>query len=80
VAKYDPLRDHLHRGTEPVAMSFDTIAELVGGLPASASRHRAWWANDASHVHAHAWLDVGRSVQSVDLTSRQVCFSARAAP
>jgi hypothetical protein len=78
VAKYDALRDYLFRaGAAEVRMSFDEIGDLVGGLPSSAFRHRAWWANDRSHVQARAWLDAGREAVEVDLTGKWVRFSAR---
>lgn len=34
---------------------------IVGGLPASARKHAAWWANGPkSHAHAAAWGSAGR--------------------
>ena len=81
MAKYDPLRD-LSRphGTDVVRLTMDEIAALVpGGLPPSAYRHGAWWANDGhhSHVQARAWLDVGRAA-TPDLGARTVTFDRRA--
>jgi hypothetical protein len=79
MAKYDPLFEHLCRsGDGPVEMSFDEIEALVGPLPATASRQRAWWANEAAggrHVQAHAWVNAGRQVESVDVDRRRVRFS-----
>ena len=43
-------------------------------LPASASRHRPWWANDPSHSQARAWLSLGRTVDHVHMDSRRVLF------
>ena len=78
--KYDPRFEHLCRGGDgPVEMSFDEIAWLVGGLPASAERWQAWWANVAEggrHVQARAWLNAGREVEEVDRVTRRVGFSA----
>jgi len=79
MAKYDALRERLQRGAEPVSLTFDAIADLVGGLPASAYRHDAWWANDATHVQARAWLDAARTITRVDRSGQQVRFSAPAA-
>ncbi len=80
VAKYDPLFDHLCRaGDGPVEMTFEEIDRLVGGLPASATRWPAWWANEAAgsrHVQARAWLEAGREVEYVDRAGRRVRFSA----
>ena len=77
MAKYDPLFEHLCRvGDDPVDMSFDEVAALVGGLPASAERHRAWWGNevDPQHVQAKAWINAGREVSAVDLAAKTVTF------
>jgi hypothetical protein len=66
--KYTPLYDLLaaaaRRGDVAVQLRLDDIAKLVGGLPASAHDHRAWWAN-GSHAHAAAWLDAGWNVAVV---------------
>ena len=52
MAKYDPMFEHLSRaGDGQVETAFDDIAALVGGLPASAARHRAWWANEPGGRH-----------------------------
>lgn len=59
-------------------MSFDDIDTLVDGLPASAERWPAWWANEATgsrHVQARAWLDAGREVEHLDRVGRKVRFS-----
>ncbi len=78
MGKYDSLRDRLNvRIDQPVTMTFAEIDRIVpGGLPPSARKHRAWWANHAgTHVHAEAWLDVGRTVDAVDLNMQSVTFS-----
>lgn len=79
VAKYDPLFEKLCRlGDDEVTVTFDEMHDLVGGLPASPERHRAWWANetDGRHVQARAWLNAGPEVVEVDLDGRTVRFSA----
>lgn len=78
MAKYDPLFEFLCRADDDeVELAFDEVAALVGGLPSSATKHRAWWANEPGgrHVQAHAWLNAGREVVSVDLARRRVLFS-----
>ena len=51
MAKYDPLFEHLCRADDAeLEMAFDDGAALVGGLPASAASHRAWWANETAAV------------------------------
>lgn len=75
VAKYDALRLHLEGATDSeVSISFDEVADLVGGLPSSALNHRAWWANDVTHVHGRAWMSVGWQVADVNLGARRVRF------
>jgi hypothetical protein len=72
--KYAPLREYLASVRGAVELSFDNIEGIVGSLPASARNHRAWWANDATHVQARAWLDAGRRVASVELGRGRVRF------
>ena len=80
MAKYEPLFDFLCRADDgPVELPFDELERLVGPLPASASEHQAWWANEAEggrHVQARAWINAGREVESVDRIGRRVRFSA----
>ena len=79
MAKYDALFEHLCRaGDGPLELTFDEVGGLVGGLPATAERLRAWWSNDPGgrNGHARAWLDAGREVVGVDLAARRVSFSA----
>ncbi|MCC7389996.1 MAG: hypothetical protein IT431_14640 [Phycisphaerales bacterium] len=75
MAKYDPLRNHLTRAAQPrLTMTFDQVAALVGPLPRSVWDHRAWWANDPTHVHGNAWLAAGYRVDSVDQSRGIVTF------
>lgn len=74
MGKYDGLRDHLrYSRDDAVEMTFDAVADLVGGLPPSASNYRGWWAND-SKVQAEAWRAAGFHVERVTLERRQVRF------
>lgn len=77
MSKYDPLREYLRgRTTATMTLPFASIADVVpGGLPASAYRHGAWWANSTSHVQALAWLDAGWVTTSLSLTGRTVTFT-----
>ncbi len=61
---------------ERAALTFEQIEALIGGpLPASARRHRAWWANDSvAHTHSRLWLDVGWRVGIVNMTEERVMF------
>ena len=53
--KYRPLREHLSgtAGTR-VRLTFAEVEDLVGRLPESAYRHRAWWGNNDGNVEARA--------------------------
>lgn len=73
VGKYEALGDHLQQlNGGAVELSFAEVAELVGGLPESAYRHRAWWANDRSYVQARGWLESGWQVDEVSLNRQRV--------
>ena len=78
-SRYDPLRRYLAGRSEPVVrLSFADIEHIIGGpLPASARRHRPWWANErsGSHVHASAWMGAGRRTANVDLNLGTVDFT-----
>lgn len=79
-AKYVPLARYLLNAvptSNTVSMTFPEIEERLGvNLPASARRHRPWWANDTSggHVQATAWLSVGWKVAKVSLPGEHVIF------
>lgn len=62
MSRYNALTTKLLTHTEPTVMlSFEELDRIVGGLPDSAKKHRAWWANKrTSQPHARAWLDAGR--------------------
>jgi hypothetical protein len=58
-------------------MTFREIEAVIGRpLPASARRHRPWWANDATgHAHARAWLDAGYRTEEVDMAGEKLVFA-----
>lgn len=81
MGKYAPLGRLLakkgEQGQTRVELTFDQIEAVIPGqLPASASEHRAWWANTAtSHVQAQeGWLESGWKVDSTDLETETVVF------
>jgi hypothetical protein len=78
MSKYEPLQHFLRSQREPVVtLTFTQIESILGReLPASARRYRPWWANEeaGTHVHARAWLDVGRRSTNVDLNNGSVDF------
>lgn len=61
-SKYEALTTYLSGCPEPVVvMTFSELDRLVGGLPVSAQKHQAWWANTrTAQPHAHYWLDAKR--------------------
>ena len=76
--RYEPLTQYLSLRAEPVVkMSFADVERVLGRpLPASARRHRPWWANEqgGTHSHALAWLGAGRRTANVDLNFATVEF------
>ena len=79
VGKYGELVMMLREaGTNEVTLSFDQIADRLGGLPKSAYEYAAWWSNNPTgHVHAQAWLQAGYDVAHVNVRGRQVTFRRR---
>jgi hypothetical protein len=74
--KYAPLQQYITNlpiSQRDVTISFVHVERILNEkLPTSASRYRAWWANDETHTHAHAWMDVGWKVDTVDLSQKWV--------
>lgn len=76
--KYDPLRHYLRQQARSrVPMTFQQVESVIGGpLPASARKHRPWWANDATgHAHANAWLEAGYRTEQVDMEGEKLVFA-----
>lgn len=57
------LNDRLKTAEDDVFFSWSQLEALVGPLPASPSRHRAWWSGDRPHVRA--WNDAGYVVSEL---------------
>jgi hypothetical protein len=80
--KYAPLtrvlRAAAQRGQAVMDLSFDQVAQLVGGLPTSADQ-RQWWAN-TNHSQGMAWRAAGFRVDAVSLDRRRVRFVADSIP
>jgi hypothetical protein len=77
VSIYQPLADYLKRAaSNRLPMTFKDVEGVIGRkLPASAYRHRPWWANEArGHSHARAWLDAGYETEQVDMETRKLVF------
>lgn len=81
MSKYDPLYDtlkHVPEHVDDVTLTFAQLEDVLGfRLPASAHKHRAWWANPSTpdhHPYAQAWLGAGWKVDSVDRHAGWVRF------
>jgi hypothetical protein len=80
MAKYDPLKlnlINLSKDQNEITLTFEQIEKILEDqLPLSAYRHRAWWSNEEHgvHVNAHAWMDAGWRVDSVNQRERWVRF------
>ena len=75
--KYQPLREHLEvSGKSVIILNFAKVDALVGGLPASADRHREWWANHEGNSQAKGWMDAGYLAEP-DPARRLVTFRRR---
>ncbi len=80
MAKYDPLKEYLLNLPETqneITLGFEQIEEIIRGkIPNSAYEYNAWWANEKNgvHVSAHAWMDAGRSVESINQRDHWVRF------
>lgn len=74
-SKYAPLTRWLRSQAGPtVEVTFTDLEQVLGAaLPASARRHRPWWAN-TPQAQAHSWLDSEWKVDRVDLAAERVRF------
>ena len=76
--KYQALQAHLNRRNgRAELLSFEDIEDIIGKqLPMSATKHRAFWANDQEgyHSHAQAWMGAGYRVAYVDREDKIVRF------
>ncbi|MFG3439912.1 hypothetical protein ACGF0J_21915 [Nonomuraea sp. NPDC047897] len=75
--QYECLARHLQDdGRDHIELTFTEVARVIGEeLPASASRHTAWWGSDPKHTQA-IWLDAGY-VARPNLTAGHVTFERR---
>ena len=64
MADWSRLTRALAQVENEVCFTWDELDKLVGGMPASATNHRAWWSGDRSHVNA--WRNAGFTVARLD--------------
>jgi plasmid stability protein len=75
--KYEPLTRYLisQPGQEHALTFAQVEAIIVGRLPPSAYKHRAWWSNNPQgHVMAQAWGNAGWETSDVDMEGRKLVF------
>lgn len=60
MAQWTLLREFLKGVGPSVQLSWSELDKIVGGLPPSAERHRAWWSGDRPHVRA--WRSAGFTI------------------
>lgn len=77
MADWGSLTRRLVRADKSVRLTWIELDALVGGLPPSAAKHRAWWMGDRSHVRA--WRDAGFTVDGLVL-GREVTFVPMSQP
>lgn len=78
-SKYLALTTFLDERSEPVVeITFTQLDRMVGGLPSSARKHAAWWANSrTAQPHARYWLDARRRA-TPDFNGERVRFEVGA--
>ena len=83
-SKYERLYNHLcSLSTAEWKTSFAEIEAIIGfALPASARRHRPWWANQrrgTGHSHALVWVKAGWETAEVDMAGETLVFRRKQA-
>ena len=75
--KYQPLQHLLTGCDQPrITLTFGQIEQTIGGgLPPSARKHQAWWANNQNgHSHCRAWLEIGWRTENLSIPEEKVDF------
>src|SRR5680860_82227 len=71
MADWSKLSTALRSAGDVKRFTWAELDSLVGGLPASATNHRAWWSGDRPHVNA--WRSAGYATTELTL-GREVTF------
>lgn len=77
MADWRSFLNSLSDAEDSVRFTWDELQALVGGLPASATNHRAWWSGDRPHVNR--WRAAGFTVTNL-VPGREVTFSRAGTP
>ncbi len=86
MGKYDPLKKYLMDLSEyqsDITLTFEQINKIIASeIPKSAYKYRAWWSNEKNgvHVSAHAWMDAGWKVDTVNQRTFWVRFIRQRMP
>ncbi len=72
MADWSRLTEALALVETEVTFTWDELEELVGGMPPSATNHRAWWSGDRPHVNV--WRAAGFRLTHLDRGS-EVSFT-----
>lgn len=75
--KYEPLTRYLQSVPgQKHHLTFEQVENIiVGKLPPSAYKYRAWWSNNPQgHVMAQAWVNAGWESSDVDMEGRKLVF------
>src|SRR5882757_7434577 len=64
MAQWSALSEVLKHGNDTVRFTWSELDRLVGGLPPSATKHRAWWSGDRAHVRV--WRAAGYTLAELD--------------
>ena len=78
-SRYAPLAIWLQNYSpekDVVRLQFSQVEDIIDGkLPASAYKHRSWWANDsANHSQSQQWLEAGWRVGEIGMGNQTVRF------
>lgn len=71
MANWPSLIERLTHASGPVHLPWTDLESLVGGLPPSAAKHRAWWTGDRPHVRA--WRAAGFTIYGL-VPGQEVTF------
>lgn len=68
MANWQRLMQYLSRIDEQITFTWPELDSLVGGLPPSATKHRAWWSGERTQVRA--WRSAGFRMTNLQLGER----------